>query len=115
MILLILVFSIVAAIASKKILQLLFGKSLPVETLKMKLKDCGYTYKSNKKIEENSLPQNIEFNQLWSFLRFIYKKSYYQIVVTNDLEKNEEILYLKYYQTLSPFLNDKYYFKNIGN
>ena len=112
MILFTLALALFGAYISKKIFNRVIGRNFPVETLIEKLKDRGYKYLSYQKIQENLLPQNIIFNQLWSLLRFSYKKSYYKIVATDDLEKNEKILYLKYYQSSSPFLNDKYYFKN---
>lgn len=110
MILLIFLFSIGAAIISKKVLSRVLCRNLPVETLREKLKDLGYTFKSLTKIEKKLLPQNIVFNQLWIFLRLHYTKSYYKILVINDLKNNEEFIYLKYYQSL--FLSSKFYFKS---
>jgi hypothetical protein len=110
MIMLIFLFAIGAAIISKKMFNRVLCRNLPEETLREKLNDLGYTFKSSTKIEKKLLPQNIVFNQLWIFLSFCYIKNYYKVLVISNLKNNEEVIYLKYYQSL--FLNNKFYFKS---
>ena len=96
---------------SRKIFNKINDKDFPVGVLKDKLKNIGYTLKSYKAIDERSLPTNILFAQYWSLFRLGYKKQYFEIIGLNDSKKTEDYIYLKYYQTSSLFLNDRYILK----
>lgn len=111
MIIVILVVTLFFVVISKRVFRFIIKKDLPLEILKDELKTYGYIFKSYTAIEEKLLPTNTNFDQLWSFFRLHYAKSFYKVLVIDETQKTEEYIFLKYYQSLAPFLNDKYFFK----
>lgn len=111
MIAIIVIMAFIFTIISKRVFYFIFRKDLPLEVLKNNLKTNGFTFKSCTETKKKLLPENINFDQLWSLFSLYYVKHFYKILVTDDIQKNEEYIYLKYYQSTLNFLSDKYYFK----